>query len=142
MTEDEDLPSGFSDRHPDDPGDETIIGKVKGKWAVHAWRNYHHSAIQLDIYGGKEARRGVEVGDRSVTIAGDAWQPLVAEAANEMRFRTGLPLKLKRGIVFGVLPRMDFESDEGHDDSENDEIEEELADMLSELADAPLPPRV
>ena len=75
-----------------DPGDETIIGQVKGKWVVHAWVNYYYSAIKVDIHGGKEAREGVDVGDRSVTIAGDDWRPLVTEAVTEMRFRTGLPV--------------------------------------------------
>jgi hypothetical protein len=137
MTEDEDLPSGFSDRDPDDPGDETVIGRVRGPWVVHAWRNYHYSAIQVDITGGREARTGVDVGDRSVTLAGNAWQPLVTEAVAEMQPRTGL--SVKAGIIFGVLPRVDFEADGGVDESELEEITEELADILAELADAPLP---
>ena len=40
------------------------------------------------------------------------------------------------------MPHVDFESDEGVDDSELEEIADELADILDELADAPLPPQV
>jgi hypothetical protein len=40
------------------------------------------------------------------------------------------------------MPRVDFESDDGFDDSEREEIAEELGDILEELADAPLPRRV
>ena len=48
-----DLPPGFGDRRPDDPGDETVVGQVMGKWVVHAWVNYHYSAIKVDITGGR-----------------------------------------------------------------------------------------
>jgi hypothetical protein len=140
---DDGLPPGFGDSHPDDPGPETVIGQVKGKWVVHARVNYHFSAIQVVITGGRNARSGVDTYDRSVTIAGDDWRPLITEAVTEMRFRTGLPVSTEVGdfSFCGIMPRFDFESDEGHDDSEREEIAEELADILEKLADAPLPPR-
>jgi hypothetical protein len=132
---DDDLPPGFGDRHPDDPGDETIIGQVRGPWIVRAWVNYHYSAIQVDITGGKEALDGVDTDDRSVTLAGYDWRPLVVEAATEMLSRTGLPVCA--GMIYGVNPLVDLETDAGVDDSEHEEIANELGDILARMTDAP-----
>ena len=94
------------------------------------------------IQGGKKARSGVNTGDRSDSLAGDDWRPLVVEAVTEMQFRTGRPISIDCTQIYGVAPRVDFESDEGVNDSEYEAIADELADILSELAAAPLPPQI
>ena len=107
--------------------DETVTGQIKGRWAVQAVINHPFSAVQVLIQGGKRARKGVDVGDRSVTLASDDdWRPLVAEAANEMRRRTGLLVNPRITKVYGVV--------------NSAAIIDEVADIIEELADAPLPP--
>ena len=58
-----------------------------------------------------------------------------------MQRRTGLPISTDALKSTASFPAS-ISSDDGDDDSEREEIAEELADILSELADAPLPPQV
>ena len=92
----------------------------------------------MTIFGGEWSRSGVNVGDRSVTLAGDDWRPLVAEAVTEMQRQTGRPLSINCTQFFGVG---DFKRP-GPDDPEYLAFAKEAFDILCELADAPLPPLV
>ena len=116
---------------------EMITGRIQGPWVVRAAACDHCPDIKVIIFGGEWSRSGVNVGDRSVTLAGDDWRPLVAEAVAEMQRRTGRPLSVDCSQFFGVG---DFNA--GPDDPEYLAFAKESFDILCELAAAPLPPLV
>ena len=126
-----------------DPDPETVTGQVKGLWVVQARVCGCCSNIQVIIYSGEWARDGINTGNRSVTLAGDDWRPLITEAATEMQRRTGRPISIECCQIYGVAARVDVDLDDlPLDNFTHAEIAEEVTDILSELADAPMPPQV
>ena len=141
-----DLPACF---FPDpDPDPETVTGQVKGLWVVQASICPCCDNIKVSITGREEARSGIYTGNRSVTLASDDWRPLITEAVTEMQRRTGRPLSINCTQTYDVPRRADLTLDdlEALDDLvgnfEYAEIAEEATDILSELANAPMPPQV
>jgi hypothetical protein len=110
---------------------EMITGRLQGPWAVRAGVCEHCPDIRVIIFGGEWSRSGVNIGDQSVTLAGDDWQPLVTEAVTEMQRRTGRPISINCTQILGVGDNVD--------DDEFKAVAKEALNILSALANGPPP---
>jgi hypothetical protein len=108
---------------------EMITGRLQGPWVVRAGACDHCPGIRVTIFGGEWSSSGVNIGDQSVTLAGDDWRPLVTEAVTEMRRRTGRPISVDCTLILGV----------DVDDVEFEAVAGEAIDILFALADGPPP---
>jgi hypothetical protein len=109
---------------------EMITGRIQGPWVVQAGACDHCPDIRVIIFGGEWSSGGVNIGDQSVTLAGDDWRPLVTEAVTEMRRRTGRPISIDCSLILGVGVGVDV------DDVEFEAVAKEAIDILFALASA------